>query len=199
MGKLFIIMGKSSTGKDTVYNRLLEVKELRLSPIVPYTTRPIRAREKEGVEYHFTDEAGLLALQQAGKVIELREYHTVHGIWKYFTVDDGHIELDRRNYLMIGTLEAYKAVRAYFGQDKVVPILIALDDGVRLQRALNREKKQEDPKYQEMCRRYLADAEDFAEDKIRAAGITRSFYNGNLRRCLAAIEKYIRKESGSKK
>lgn len=46
-------MGKSSTGKDTIYKRLLEDQELGLQRIVPYTTRPIREGEQEGVEYHF--------------------------------------------------------------------------------------------------------------------------------------------------
>ena len=53
MGKIFYIMGKSSSGKDTIYERLLEDEVLRLRPIVLYTTRPIRMGEQEGREYHF--------------------------------------------------------------------------------------------------------------------------------------------------
>lgn len=41
-GKVFYIIGKSSSGKDTIYKRLLS--ETNLKPIVPYTTRPM---EKE--------------------------------------------------------------------------------------------------------------------------------------------------------
>ena len=58
MGKMVYLMGKSSTGKDTVYKRLLEKEELKLETIVPYTTRPIRAGEEQGEEYFFTDEDG---------------------------------------------------------------------------------------------------------------------------------------------
>ena len=85
MGKLFYLIGKSSTGKDTIFQSLLEREDLGLKPLVLYTTRPMRAGETPGVQYHFTDEAGLSRLQAAGKVIELRAYQTVHGIWKYFT------------------------------------------------------------------------------------------------------------------
>ena len=68
-----------------------------------------------------------------------------------------------------------------------------LDDGVRLQRALNREKKQQHPKYEEMCRRYLADAADFSDDKIKEAGIEKRFINNELKDCLSEIEDYIHK------
>ena len=93
---------------------------------------------------------------------------------------------------MIGTLEAYEKLKAYFGADKLLPVLIELDDGVRLQRALNREKKQKHPKYEEMCRRFLADSEDFSEENIKRAGITKRFYNDELPRCLDEITDYIK-------
>lgn len=55
MGKIFYLMGKSSSGKDTIFKALLSDGELSLKQIVPYTTRPIREGEQNGVEYFFTD------------------------------------------------------------------------------------------------------------------------------------------------
>ncbi len=194
MGKIVYLMGKSSTGKDTIYKRLLMDKDLQLKTIVPYTTRPIRVKESEGVEYHFTDEEGFQKLQKAGTVIEQRAYHTYHGLWRYFTVDDGQIDLQNGDYIYIGTLESYNSTAEYFGKDALVPVLIELDDGVRLQRALDREKKQEHPKYEEMCRRFLADSEDFSEEKIANAGIKNArFYNDDLNKCVEEIVSYIKK------
>lgn len=190
MGKIFYIMGKSSTGKDTIFRNLIK-KNPWLNKIVPYTTRPIRAGEKDGVEYHFTDEEGLEQIKSAGKLIEIREYNTCHGVWKYFTVADENLDLANASYIMIGTIESYISVKKYFGSDSVVPLLIDLDDGVRLQRALDREKKQQEPKYEELCRRYLADAIDFGEERIEEAGIKRRFYNDNLKTCLNEIMEYI--------
>ena len=92
MGKIICLMGKSSTGKDTIFKRLLEDDTLELKTIVPYTTRPIRVGERDGVEYFFTDEEGFQRLKDRGKIIEAREYHTFHGLWRYFTGDDGQIE-----------------------------------------------------------------------------------------------------------
>lgn len=192
MGKIFYLIGKSSSGKDTIFKILLENKELDLKTIVSYTTRPIRIGETEGTEYHFVDEKQLQEIEKTGKLIELRAYHTFHGIWKYFTVDDSQIKLEKEDYLIIGTLESYNKIRDYYGKEYVIPIMIDLDDGVRLQRALDREKRQKHPKYQEMCRRFLADADDFSEEKIKEAGIERLFYNDDLENCLGEIIRFIK-------
>lgn len=191
MGKLFCLMGKSSTGKDTIYQLLLQQPRLALGTIVPYTTRPIRAGESEGETYHFITDEEMTELQRQGKVIELRAYHTVHGIWKYATVQDGQIELSERSYLLIGTLEAYGQLREYFGKNRVVPIYIEVEDGLRLQRALDRERQQTEPKYTELCRRFLADAADFAEERISHAEITRRFTNENLQKTVEEITAYM--------
>ncbi|MDE7444625.1 MAG: 50S ribosome-binding GTPase [Lachnospiraceae bacterium] len=192
MGKMIYLMGKSSSGKDTIYRKLLGRRQVNFKKVVPYTTRPIRMGETEGEEYHFTDEAGYMELEAQGKIIEARVYHTYHGMWRYFTVDDGSIDLSENNYLIIGTIESYINTANYFGRDKVLPVLLELDDGIRLRRALNREMQQENPRYEEMCRRFLADAEDFSEERIEEAGIERRFRNENLDRCLADIKEYIR-------
>ena len=194
MGKIFCVMGKSSSGKDTLYKMLK--KELEFDSIVPYTTRPIREGETNGVEYHFVTEEEVAELEEAGKIIELRAYNTVHGIWKYFTADDAQIDLEHRNYLMIGTVEAYQKLKAYYGEEHLVPIYIEVDDGIRLQRALNREKLQEQPKYAEMCRRFLADEVDFSEEKLAEAGIEKRFVNKTLDETKQELMDYIRSYVG---
>lgn len=187
MGKIICLMGKSATGKDTIYKRLLGDDGLQLQRIVPYTTRPIRVKEQEGVEYHFTDEAGYMRFREAGSIVEDRAYQTVHGIWRYFTVDDGNIDLQNHSYLLIGTLEAYVKIRDYFGASQVIPILIEVEDGERLSRALQRERKQENPKYEELCRRFLADSADFSRENQLAAGIDTVYMNSDLDQCLQEI------------
>ena len=196
MGKLFYVIGKSSTGKDTIYKSLMEDEKLSLQPFVMYTTRPMRAGETPGVEYYFTDEESLSQMEKEGKVIEVRAYQTVHGVWKYFTADSERIDLERGNYAMIGVLDSFCAARDYYGADKVVPIYVEVEDGERLQRALDRERTQETPKYAELCRRFLADSQDFSEDHIREAGIQKRFINKNLQECLQEITAYIYQEEG---
>lgn len=190
MSKIFYLMGKSASGKDTIYKKIKEAMP-GLKTIVIYTTRPIRQGEAEGVEYHFVDEDKLKEFQRAGKVIELREYNTVHGVWKYFTVDDGQFDAED-DYIAIGTLESYKGMREYLGEEKLVPIYIEVDDGVRLERALHRERKQKEPKYEELCRRFLADAVDFSTEKLNEAGITHRFLNTDVEKCVDEIVLGIR-------
>lgn len=194
MGRIFYIMGKSASGKDTVYQRLLEDDGLQLCRIIPYTTRPIREGEEHGREYIFCDGQREQELARQGKIIEQREYHTVHGIWKYFTVDDGQIDLAEKDYLAIGTLEGYRKIREYYGKSSCVPIYIEVEDGERLLRAIAREKKQKIPQYEEMCRRFIADAADFSEEQLRQAGITERFLNETLQETLERIAEYIRRK-----
>lgn len=190
MGKIFYIMGKSASGKDTIFRELKE-RCPQLGMIVPYTTRPIRAGEKNGVEYFFTDEAALAKMEAEHKIIEIRSYDTVHGIWKYFTAADGQIDLESSDYLMIGTLESYRKMREYYGEEHLIPLYIEVEDGERLTRALLREQQQAQPKYKEMCRRFLADEEDFSEENLQKLGIRRRFDNSSKEQCLEEITEVI--------
>lgn len=177
MGSIYCIMGKSSSGKDTIFKLLLGREDLQLNRIVSYTTRPIRSNEKPGEEYNYVSIQEKDKLLEEGKVIEIRKYDTVHGPWFYFTVDDGQIDLKSNDYLIIGTVESFVKIRDYYGEDVVLPIYIEVDDGLRLSRALERERQQASPKYEEMCRRFLADQQDFSEDNLKAARVSNLFNN----------------------
>lgn len=191
MSKIFVVMGKSAAGKDTIYKGLEQNKNLDLKTVVIYTTRPIREGEQDGREYFFVDEKYFENVHEKNSVIEHRKYNTVYGIWHYFTVDDGQINLEENNYLIIGTLESYEQIKKYFGEKTVVPIYIEIEDGIRLSRALNREQKEKTPKYAEMCRRFLADEKDFAEENIKKLGILKKYNNMDTDKCLQEISKDI--------
>lgn len=192
MGKIFLLMGKSTSGKDTIYRNLIEDESLFLKKVVPYTTRPQRSGETDGVQYFFKTEDEYQNLKKNGQIIEERTYHTNYGEWRYFTVDDGQIDLSDGDYLVIGTLESYCYIRDYFGKENVVPLLIDVEARIRLERAMKREGKQENPRYDEMCRRFLADEEDFSEDKLKAAGIDTRFPNNDkIEDCISSIKAFI--------
>lgn len=191
MGKIVYIMGKSSSGKDTIFQKLKEALP-EFKTIVLYTTRPIRAGEQDGVEYHFVKEETLKAFEEKGQIIELRAYNTVHGVWKYFTADDGQINLEKENYLVIGTLESYEQMKKYFGENALLPIYVQVEDGIRLGRALERERRQQVPKYEELCRRFLADSQDFSEGNIARAGIETRFENVELESCVSEILRFVK-------
>ena len=192
--RLFCMMGKSASGKDALCRALMQDETLPFTPVVTYTTRPVRRRELDGREYHFRTEEDSLQMKAEGRIIEERSYETRYGLWRYFTAEDGQIDLRRKSSLVIGTLQALVAFRSYYGEDLVVPLYIEVEDGERLERALRRERKQENPGYAEMCRRFLADCEDFSEDKLQAAGILRRFENVDKEECLQELRSYIREK-----
>ena len=196
MGYIFYLMGKSSSGKDTIYKELTGKKDFPLKTVTGYTTRPRRSGENQGVEYYFVDRSVYENMRKKGIVIESRDYNTVYGIWTYFTADDGQIKLEKEDYIMMGTLESYEKVRNYYGREKVIPIYIEVEDGERLLRAINREKKQSEPKYAEMCRRFLADTKDFSEENIKRYGIEKRYYNENIDLCIEEIYKDIMNKTG---
>ena len=194
MGKIFCLMGKSSSCKDTIYKALTEDNELDLKQMISYTTRPIRSGETEGLQYHFVTEEQLSYLEEEGRIVELRSYNTVHGVWKYFTVCEEGMDLEADSYLVIGTLNSWHSMCAYYGRTRMVPVYIEVEDGVRLERALLRERSQRCPDYKEMCRRYLADCEDFTEEKLEAEGIIKRFHNTDIGSCFEEIKLFIQKE-----
>ena len=187
MNKIIYLMGKSASGKDTVYRELLK-RFPGFRRLIPCTTRPRREGERDGEEYRFVTEEQLDAFEKSGKLVEKRVYETVAGPWIYATVDWEEPDSEsERAVIGIGTLESYLKLRSYYGAERMLPVYIEVDDGTRLQRALDREKQQKDPNYAELCRRFLADQQDFSEEKLREAGILKRYRNDELPNCLARI------------
>ena len=162
--KIIYFMGKSASGKDTIYRKVKEKLNPSPKEIILYTT-----------------------------IIEKRVYHTVYGDWIYATADDGQFD-DNSVYMAIGTLESYLPIRAHFGAKTMIPVYLEVEDGLRLERAIARERTQKTAKYEEMCRRFLADQADFSEEKLTAANITRRFKNEDKELCLKEVLSYIEHE-----
>ena len=163
MGKLFCLLGKSGVGKDTLFKHIIEDPKLggALSTVVPYTTRPQRKDETCGVHYHFVSEAFMDELERRGEIIEKRQYMTVHGIWHYFTAA---FELPPvGDFITITTPHGSKKLAEKIGGEKMVIIHLTADDKTRLERSILRESGQKEPNYAEVCRRYLADEQDFKD------------------------------------
>ena len=186
---IFYIMGKSASGKDKIYKGLMKTFGARDNAGAKNAAVSSAPDTNESAEVNL--HPIILYFRKAGKVIEERTYQTIAGPWTYATVDNG-LDPRKTNYLAIGTLVSYIKVRDYFGSDLVIPIYIDVSDKNLLTRAMHREADQENPRYKEMCRRFLADSEDFDEEKITAAGITRRYdNNGPLDDCVAEIARTI--------
>lgn len=159
------MIGKSGSGKDTIYKEILKEADKHLVPVIPYTTRPRRTDEIEGLNYHFVTEEQLACFQQQGRVMECRQYHTVQGIWSYFTLQ---FDLEKdSDYILITTLEGVDNIVRQYGAEIVHVVYLYIDDKERLLRCIQRESQQSGPNYAEVCRRFLADQQDFSEEKLK--------------------------------
>ncbi len=74
---LFVLSGPSGAGKDAVLSRLKQIGS-PLEYITTVTTRPKRATENDGVDYHFISEQRFQEML-AGN--ELLEWASVYGNW----------------------------------------------------------------------------------------------------------------------
>ena len=192
MGKIVLFMGPSSSGKDTIKRRLIKENTFALQEMIMSTTRPMRTGEVEGREYYFKTVEEMLELEKEGKIIERRTYDTAYGPWHYFTTSSS-IDLENYNYIGDNTLEGLDQFVKFYGIENIISILIKVDDGIRLQRALDREKREKTPKYQELCRRFLADSVDFSEENISKRPITSIIYNNSsLDNTMQEVEKVLK-------
>ncbi len=192
MGKIVLFIGASATGKDSIKRRLIKENKFAFKEMIMSTTRPIRTGEVEGREYYFKTIDEMLDLERKGKIIEKRMYNTVHGPWYYFTTASS-IDLEKYNYIGSNTLEGLDQFVKFYGDENIISLLITLDDGIRLQRALDREKREENPKYQELCRRFLADSIDFSKENIRKRHITSIINNDDdLDNTIEEVEKVLK-------
>ena len=136
MNRVFCLVGKSCSGKDTLYTRILE-RNPELVPVILHTTRPMRPGEVDGQTYHFVTEEQLRRYEEEEQVIEKRVYQTTQGPWTYFTL---RFELDT-DRLLITTLEGARTLMNFYGPEAVVVIYLFLDDRTRLLRYIDRESR----------------------------------------------------------
>lgn len=190
MSRIFCIVGKSCSGKDTLYARILK-RCPELIPVTLHTTRPIRPGEVDGQTYHFVTEEQLRQYEEQDQVIEKREYHTTQGLWTYFTLRFP-LDADR---LVITTLEGARALMDCYGPERVRIVYLHVDDRTRLLRYIDRESRQAHPDYAEVCRRFLADQADFSRERLARFPNLCSIDTGDaIEACLAQWDALYRPE-----
>ena len=67
--KIIIISSPSGAGKTTICNKIIK-KNKKINLSISYTTRPIRKREKDGIDYYFIDKKKFNVLKNKKIFIE---------------------------------------------------------------------------------------------------------------------------------
>ena len=192
MKKIFYIMGRSGSGKDTIYKELLKsekLQNLNLKEIILHTTRPMRLGETQGKEYYFVSDEEFEYLKSWNKFIETREYNVVDGIWKYGTCEDSL--KDDGIYIGIGTLISYEELKKRF-PECTYPVYISVEENILYRRTVERANGDSKQNIKEIQRRFNADSKDFSEENILRLNIEKRFENNkNLNDCVKEIIEYI--------
>lgn len=123
-GKIFIILGKSGTGKTTIFKYLRD-RFPSLQVFKYGTTRP--KRDENDNEYEFVSDGGFKQLLEDEKVLEYRTYDTEYGKWTYFTYNTD-IDLSEHFYIMVGTLDVLRSLKKVFKRGDLIPILLEVPD-----------------------------------------------------------------------
>lgn len=184
MGKIFCLLGQTSSGKTTVENGLLnEMSDFHSLPST--TTRPMRDYEKQFDPYNFTLEEEFFDFIRDGKLAEYTAYHVDNGdVWFYGTLKKD-VTLER-NCIKVINPKGYMELRNYYGEDNVIGIYIRCDEKERLLRSIHREKK---PNCPEICRRFLSDKNDFKGIEKKVDYIAEN--NKSLEQTIAEIKSFI--------
>ena len=184
---LYVIMGGSNTGKDTIVNKLKN--EYGYEVCVSDTTRPMRENEVDKISYNFITIKQFTQNLTDDKLIEHRIYKSATGLW-YYSLSKDSVDTTKVQ-LVILDANGYKETINKLGEENVTGIYIYANEREKIMRALNREPNREDIKfYEELYRRMLDDLHAFdLIDDVYEVG------NDDLNRATKQIDMIIRIES----
>ena len=161
MRKIFAIMGKASTGKDTLTKMLNERLEMPIA--LSFTTRPPRVGEQQGVEYNFITDKDFWDLHGCGLLAEYTSYNVADGDTWYYGLTREELEKDEYILVIVNPDGLEQLIEIY--GDRICSILIDAPADVRIKRYLDRDKVTE-VKAEECCRRFLADNKMFKNIEV---------------------------------
>lgn len=165
MKPIIILMGASSSGKDTIATYLS--KHYGYNRTISYTTRPMRDGEINGVDYYFVNKNIFTDMLLHKEFIEHRSYNTlfnnIPNQWFYgLHKENNNIDLSKQNILILDYTGCLNALQ-YFGASQCAVIYIDVPDNIREERA----KKRGSFDKSEWNRRCNDDNKDFDWDKIK--------------------------------
>lgn len=122
----YLIVGPTCSGKDKIANYVIN-DIANMSPIISTTSRPIRPKEKEGLEYHFLTPKEFLTRVENDNFIEHRSYETivknVKDVW-YYGVEKSSVGNEDTDYVAVISYQGALKFREYFGKDNIILLYI---------------------------------------------------------------------------
>lgn len=152
MIKLLCIMGKAGAGKDTIARYLINSHPILFSPVVSFTSRPMREKEIAGKDYYFIPREQFESKINNNEILEWTHFNN----WYYGTTLES-FDKNKINVCVCNPegVASFKKMSDIF---EITVVYVDVPAKTRLLRQLNRE---ENPDVDEIVRRYGADEENF--------------------------------------
>ena len=179
---MITIMGKTSSGKDTVVNELISKYGFR--KCVTYTTRPMRDGEKQDITYYFITEDDFKQKIREDFFAEYKSYDTEFGIWYYGVALEDVENADDKTVIIL-TPDGYRDVIKKV-KNKPKSIYIYANNSTIKERLINRG---DNPK--EAQRRLEHDNIDFKDVETEVDKIVYNNKGSNINDTVNKILKYL--------
>lgn len=187
-------MGRTCAGKDTIVNEL--IKKYGYKKLVSYTTRPMRVKEKQDIDYHFIKKEEFLDKIENDFFIEYKKFDTTQGEWWYGSAKDDYLNSEQNTIKIIdpkGLQDILYKIRKNELNIDPICIYIHANNKTIEQRLIERGDEKEEAKS-----RLDRDNKDFSKVQCVA---NRIFYNNGdkpLSTVVDEIHEYIQRRNYGK-
>ena len=96
---MIFVIGKTCSGKDTIVNEL--IKKYGYKKLISYTTRPMRANEKQDIDYHFIKKDEFLDKVENDFFVEYKKFDTAQGEWWYGSAKEDYLNSEQNTIKII--------------------------------------------------------------------------------------------------
>lgn len=184
--KHFIALAAPSGGGKTTLCRMLLAQYPDTCLSISYTTRKPRGAERDGVEYHFVDEAKFQSLIQQGCFIE---WAKVHG--NYYGTSRLYLEeqcSQGKVVLLDVDVQGVDSLKSAFG-DRCLSVFILPPNMAELEKRLRARQTESEDKLRERLR-------NAQEEMTRAHDFDHRIVNHDLQESFAELAKIMEREVG---
>lgn len=188
---IFVVVGKSGVGKDTVVNNYLKNNN-DIKKITQYTTRPMRKNEVNGKEYNFISDEEFNILLSKNKFCCVERYQVANGdTWKYAIKTEDLKKYD--DCILTCNPKSAINLSLTLNWNELTMIEIKADLNKRVERYLKRDEYTLE-NVNELVRRFINDEEDF----INVIPKVKIENNDNIENALNQFDNVIRRYSNGK-
>lgn len=184
---MIVLVGKTASGKTLIAN---EMMKRGYKKIVTTTTRPMRKKEFDGIDYDFISEDDFIEKAKNHYFLEFTSYKTTNGTWYYGTPLES-VENAKDKSIVVLNPYGCKEILSLLPDKNITIFYIYANNNTMKKRLLKRGDTKD-----EIERRIKADNEDFKGIELL---VDRIIYNNGNRKIGDVVDEIIRFTNNNKK